>query len=206
MSKNINHINYFILTFALVLLSYSTNAQEVRVIDNKGTIQTVKSNTVTTSNTISTPQAYITANPGYTPVENDTYIYKPTNGEKVYYIFDSTENEWNMIAPTKAARVFYPPSYLIDASVITPGGDPDLTLDLHELYRLQFTTPAVSSTAATGISIPTYAEGELYYYVTDFDNTILQINGISDAGVMSYRILDNPADDNTLINVVFVVK
>ncbi|WP_299008440.1 hypothetical protein [uncultured Tenacibaculum sp.] len=45
MFNKTKHTKLFILTFALVLFTLSTNAQEVRVIDNKGTIQTVSKNT-----------------------------------------------------------------------------------------------------------------------------------------------------------------
>lgn len=45
MLENIKHIKRFILAFALALFSFSANAQEVRVIDNKGTIQKVSKNT-----------------------------------------------------------------------------------------------------------------------------------------------------------------
>lgn len=55
MPKNIKHITLFILTFALVLFTLSTNAQEVRVIDNKGTIATVNNHKVTAS--ISAPSS-----------------------------------------------------------------------------------------------------------------------------------------------------
>lgn len=53
----------FILTLALVLFTTRTNAQEVKVIDNKGTIHSVNNNTVTTSNT--TPIA---------PLEDDLWF------------------------------------------------------------------------------------------------------------------------------------
>nr|WP_299035950.1 hypothetical protein [uncultured Tenacibaculum sp.] len=55
MPKNIKHIKTYILTFALVLFTLSTNAQEVRVIDNKGTIATVNNHKVTAS--ISAPSS-----------------------------------------------------------------------------------------------------------------------------------------------------
>ncbi|MBA6155308.1 hypothetical protein H3Z83_02035 [Tenacibaculum sp. S7007] len=217
MPKNIKHIKLLILTFALVLLNTSTNAQEVRVIDNKGTIQTVKSNTVNTSITESTPADYIAnVDATYSPIENDTYIYTPANGEKVYYVYDGVN--WNMIAPTKAARVFYPPSIAIDASSIS--ADPtipssgDESIDLYNDYYRQFRleanllpTPGKSaqSTGSPNI-VPYYERNELYYYVTYYDPSVIENVSIDADGNMSYDIISTPTDDNTIINVVFVVK
>ncbi|WP_440121198.1 hypothetical protein [Tenacibaculum sp. Ill] len=352
MYKNIKHINLFILTFALVLLSFGANAQEVRVIDNKGTIQTVNNNTVTTSTTaptnpvendvwfdttnsqikiydtvngwklitstlasqniytadgtltgnrtldgdahnlvfgninffqlfsnfdlqiatiggnmqlsaartmqitaheniilqsptefnstlldvnnlagtsgqvltstvtgvqwansqqntvtVSTDTDTIQNEPDGTfpasPIENDTFIYRPTNGEKVYYVFDGTE--WNMIAPTKAARVFYPPSIAIDASTTGTNFTKNLYQEYSDQFSLAVPTTSASSTGAPS-SIPTYASNQLYYYVTYYDPTIFNNVSIDANGNMTYDIINTPTDDNTIINVVFVVK
>ncbi len=210
MYKHNKHIKLLILTSALVLFNIGTNAQEVRIIDNKGTIQTVNSNTVSTStNSSESTPATFTFPVGYTPIENDTFIYKPTTGEKVFYIHDGTE--WNMIAPTKAARVFYPPSIAIDASTAGAG-----SINLYSDYFSQYNGPIVRSDVGGAneapASIPTYAANELYYYVTYADPTVFgdgtNVTGmsISDTGVLNYTVVTPPTDDNTIINVVFVVK
>lgn len=358
MSKNIKHIKTYILTFALVLLTFSANAQEVRVIDNKGTIQTVNNNTVTTSTTaptlpvendvwfdttnnqikiydtvdgwklitstlatqniytadgtltsnrilngntnnlvfnninylqllstlgtqisstggtmqissgtssqisagttmqLSAPNNIMLQSPtefnntlldindsagtsgqiltstgtgvewannqqntvtktsnsststpatfsfpvGYTPIENDFFIYELTSGEhSTIYIYN--DGAWEQIAPTKASRIFYPPSIAIDASTTGSGR----TINLYTQYTAQFNSPAVGSTSAPA-TIPTYNADELYYYVTDYDTSILTINSIDDNGLMTYSVDNIPTNDNTIINVVFVVK
>jgi hypothetical protein len=357
-SKNIKHIKTYILTFALVLLTFSANAQEVRVIDNKGTIQTVNNNTVTTSTTaptlpvendvwfdttnnqikiydtvdgwklitstlatqniytadgtltsnrilngntnnlvfnninylqllstlgtqisstggtmqissgtssqisagttmqLSAPNNIMLQSPtefnntlldindsagtsgqiltstgtgvewannqqntvtktsnsststpatfsfpvGYTPIENDFFIYELTSGEhSTIYIYN--DGAWEQIAPTKASRIFYPPSIAIDASTTGSGR----TINLYTQYTAQFNSPAVGSTSAPA-TIPTYNADELYYYVTDYDTSILTINSIDDNGLMTYSVDNIPTNDNTIINVVFVVK
>lgn len=112
------------------------------------------------------------------------------------------------IAPitSKAARVFYPPSIAIDAS--TNG---TFSVDLYTQYTAQFATPTAASTGAPA-AVPNYAATELYYYVTYadpdvFGNGVSVLNMSIDAnGVLSYEIFDQPADYNSLINVVFVVK
>ncbi|OSY87726.1 hypothetical protein WH52_09865 [Tenacibaculum holothuriorum] len=64
MPKNIKHIKPFILTCALALFLFSkASAQQVRVIDNKGTIQSVNNNNVTSSNTAPT-----------NPIEGDVWF------------------------------------------------------------------------------------------------------------------------------------
>ncbi|MFT7900445.1 hypothetical protein VBY74_10700 [Tenacibaculum ascidiaceicola] len=358
MSKNIKHIKTYILTFALVLLTFSANAQEVRVIDNKGTIQTVNNNTVTTSTTaptlpvendvwfdttnnqikiydtvdgwklitstlatqniytadgtltsnrilngntnnlifnninylqlfstlgtqisstggtmqissgtssqisagttmqLSAPNNIMLQSPtefnntlldindsagtsgqiltstgtgvewannqqntvtktsnsststpatfsfpvGYTPIENDFFIYELTSGEhSTIYIYN--DGAWEQIAPTKASRIFYPPSIAIDASTTGSGR----TINLYTQYTAQFNSPAIGSTSAPA-TIPTYNADELYYYVTDYDTSILTINSIDDNGLMTYSVDNVPTNDNTIINVVFVVK
>mgnify|MGYP000400549784 CR=1 FL=1 len=111
------------------------------------------------------------------------------------------------IAPitSKAARIFYPPSIAIDASST---GD-NRTVDLYQEYLDQFGTPTASSGGAPS-AIPTYGRTELYYYVTYADPTVFDTAPaeftISAGGVLTYDIIATPADYNSLINVVFVVK
>lgn len=128
-------------------------------------------------------------------------IASPTNETNVEEVIQA-------IAPitSKAARVFYPPSIAIDAS--TNG---TFSVNLFTQYTAQFATPTAASTGAPG-AVPSYAATELYYYVTYadpdvFGNGVSVLNMSIDAnGVLSYEIFNQPADYNSLINVVFVVK
>src|SRR5690606_28509712 len=101
---------------------------------------------------------------------------------------------------SKAARIFYPPSIAIDASVL--GVD---SINLYDQYIDQFGTPSVASAGAPA-AIPTYAANELYYYVTYYDPAVFDNVSINASGVMTYEIIATPADYNSLINVVFVVQ
>jgi len=132
---------------------------------------------------------------------NEGGIASPTNETNVEEVIQA-------IAPitSKAARVFYPPSIAIDAS--TNG---TFNVNLYTQYTAQFATPTAVSTGAPA-AVPNYAATELYYYVTYADPDVFG-NGVSvqnmsiDAnGVLSYEIFNQPADYNSLINVVFVVK
>ncbi|WP_232520982.1 hypothetical protein [Flagellimonas nanhaiensis] len=100
-----------------------------------------------------------------------------------------------------AARVFYPPSIAIDASSNGTG----LTVNLYSQYIAQFGTPSVASSGAPA-ALPTYGATDLYYYVTYADPTVFDNLSIDANGLMTYDIIGQPADYNSLINVVFVVK
>lgn len=133
-----------------------------------------------------------------TPIDVDNISTDPgaTNETTVQDVIQA-------IAPitSKASRIFYPPSVAIDASTTGTGR----TLNLYNEYIAQFGTPAVSSTGAPTV-IPTYAASELYFYVTAYDTSILTITSIDANGLMTYNVDNVPSDDNTIINVVFVVK
>lgn len=66
-----------VLTSVLALFSIRANAQEVNVVDNKGTIQTVNNNNVTRNATAPT-----------NPVENDIWFDSTTNQIKIYVTDD----------------------------------------------------------------------------------------------------------------------
>ena len=133
-----------------------------------------------------------------TPIDmNEGGTASPTNETTVEEVIQA-------IAPitSKGGRVFYPPSIAIDAS--TNG---NFNVDLYAQYTAQFATPTAASTGAPA-TVPTYAANELYYYVTYADPAVFNTATMSiDAnGVMSYEIIGQPADYNSLINVVFVLK
>ncbi|MDT7827810.1 hypothetical protein RQM65_03910 [Pricia sp. S334] len=115
----------------------------------------------------------------------------------------TVEDVIQAIAPitSKAARIFYPPSIAVDASSSGTGR----TLNLYTEYTNQYATPAVASTGAPA-AIPTYAAGDLYYYVTYYDTGVFANISVDANGVMTYDVTNPPADYNSLINVVFVVK
>jgi hypothetical protein len=110
------------------------------------------------------------------------------------------------IAPitSKSARIFYPPSIAVDASTNGVG----FTINLYQQYLDQYGMSLPSSVASTGApaAIPTYTAAELYYYITYYDPTVFANVTIDASGVMTYDLIGQPADYNSLINVVFVVK
>jgi len=143
------------------------------------------------------------------------------NGTETTNLETNVEEVIQAIAPitSKAGRVFYPPSIEIDVTSITQPGDPDETIDLYQQYANQYDLSLNSTTINGNVinyqtarstsapaNIPLYAANELFYYVTFADESVFNITGLSDTGILSYRVVGQPTDFNTLINVVFVVR
>ncbi|MEP2059431.1 MAG: collagen-like protein, partial [Maribacter litoralis] len=105
-----------------------------------------------------------------------------------------------LIANTRP-DIFYPPSIEVDVATTGTGR----TIDLHAEYLAQYGTPAVVSAGAP-TAIPTYANNELYYYVTYYDTTVFANVSVNATGIMTYDVIAAPTDYNTLINVVFVAQ
>lgn len=95
MFKNIKHIKAFILTCALVFTFIKTNAQQVRVIDNKGTKQTVNNNSVTTSTTAP-----------INPVENDIWFDNSNPTNILTKIYDADTTTWIEVPTTNTQTVY----------------------------------------------------------------------------------------------------
>ena len=131
-----------------------------------------------------------------TPVDVNNISGEPGAGNET-----TVEEVVQAIAPitSKAARVFYPPSIAISTA------NPTFSVNLYSQYTLQFATPTAKSTSAPA-AIPTYAAGDLYYYVTYADPAVFSGLAITDAGMLTGNIIGQPTDLNSLINVVFVVK
>ncbi|MDP2541432.1 hypothetical protein [Tenacibaculum discolor] len=206
MSKNIKHIKTFILTYALVLFTFSINAQEVRVVNNKGTIQTVNNNTVTTSTTTPT-----------NPVENDVWFDTTNNQIKIY----DTVDGWKLITSTLASQNIYTANGNLTANR-TLSGVNNFGLTLENLNYLQLfsnNSIQINGTNSTQISSGdtmqvsagtsmqlTAPNNIILQSPTEFNSTLLDVN---DSAGTSGQILsstgtgvnwiNNPALDNWLI-------
>lgn len=138
-----------------------------------------------------------------------TLIANPAAGLMVYdtskkclsqNVGTSASPIWICLAQNET-RFFYMPSVAIDASTVVAGK----TLDLYTEYKTQFGTPDAKSTSAPA-GIPYFpVAGDLYYYITYFDPSIIKINSVTDSGVVNYDIL-RQADYQSFMNIVFVVK
>lgn len=98
-------------------------------------------------------------------------------------------------------RFFYMPSVAIDTRTLATGK----TLNLYNEYKAQFGTPAAVSTGSPS-NIPYFPNtGDLDYYITYYDPTIIKITNFTNAGLVTYNVIKT-THYHSFINVVFVVK
>lgn len=146
--------------------------------------------------------------PRMTSTQKDA-IVNPAHGLLVYdtnkrcicqNIGTPTAPDWDCLTLFNK-QFFYMPSINIDTNLLNI----NLTKDLYAQYQTEFGTPIINNPGAVSTSIPHYSANELNYYVTYYDPTVIQINSISNTGVMSYKILKE-ANFDTYMNIVFVIK
>lgn len=100
------------------------------------------------------------------------------------------------------ANWFFMPSITIDTNV----GGVAKTIDLYEEFRKQFQQPKIVSAGAPAAIIQTLpARTALYYYVTDYDASVLTGVSIDAQGIMTYNVSGQPTE-NSYVNIVFVLK
>lgn len=139
-------------------------------------------------------------------VENGTVRFSDygsgtITGTGTYVLGVDTDGDIVEMNTAKSSKIFYPPAMTIDASATVTSQ----TIDLHQQYMTLYGSPAISSATAPTF-IPTYLEGELYYYLVDFDTAVLDNVSIDANGVMTYDIITVPSDKCAIITMVFVVK
>lgn len=139
-------------------------------------------------------------------------------------------NETTYTVTVKAApRFFYMPAVMFNTDNQTTGTT-TLTRDLYQLYANQFNGTAhhivqgantagtaavetvnytggvVSSANATNpLSSYLFTRGELEYHITYYDQTVFEIVGITEGGVLEYKIIGE-ATPMSYMNIVFVIK
>lgn len=92
----INYKNYlFTLIITFILTSLNINAQEFKVIDNKGTINTVFKNHVTTTTTLTAPSNPIVGDVWFNNVDSKIKVWDGTNWKKISDTNNLTTNFYN---------------------------------------------------------------------------------------------------------------
>lgn len=176
------------------------------------------------------PKGDIYANVNY---DGDNFYYTDTNGDEVLieinqwiqdsqliyevvgaddYIIvtnevDATNSNLTIFkVDIKAAmpKFFYMPTILFDTS-----NQGVHTKDLHTEYLNQFTGQNASTFIKNNDApaeiphIPT--ADKLHYYITSFDENVIENVSITDLGIMEYNVINN-AGPYSYITVIFVVK
>lgn len=117
-------------------------------------------------------------------------------------------------------KFFYMPSIMINTSSNGTG----LKRNLHAEYISQFTNKEFIPDTVTGGSVgtdarPTFVKStnapdevpntpaptDLWYYVTDYDDTALENLSIDENGILTYDVIGT-GTDYSFVNIVFVVK
>ncbi|AWW29967.1 hypothetical protein DN752_07425 [Echinicola strongylocentroti] len=104
-------------------------------------------------------------------------------------------------------KFFFMPSVLIPVNEDqVESGDTFGTIDLYSKYLVQFGTPMVSSANAVE-GIPILPADELEYHITWFDEGLFENVQVSEAGVLTYDVIDGAeVNEGSFMNIVFVVK
>lgn len=100
------------------------------------------------------------------------------------------------------ANWFYMPSINIPTEPIGTGKE----INLYQEFVKQFQTPKVKSEATAPAIIPNLpAATDLYYYITDYDEAVLENVSVDANGKMKYDVKAAPTE-TSYINIVFLLK
>ena len=117
------------------------------------------------------------------------------------YVWDG--DKWNKGAGKSGRRdFFYMPSIPIQTS---QNVTIDAPIDLYGLYKEQFSNPKVKSTNAPNSILYYTQPTDLYYYVTDYDESVFENVLITVDGKLTYDVI-SPSTSCSYMNIVFVTK
>lgn len=137
-------------------------------------------------------------------VRNNQLTYEVLGGDDVSVTDGVVGNHTTYTVEVKAAmpKFFYMPTILFDTSTIQNG----LTVKLHQEYIDQFTAANIKKNPNAPATIPHLpSANDLHYYVTDFDDNVIDIVEITDTGMLTYNVINN-SGPYSYVTVVFVVK
>ena len=99
---------------------------------------------------------------------------------------------------------FYMPSCIMptDQTAAEYNGT-EFSVDLYELYKNQFSIPATP--AAGAVTLVSSPSADLGYFVTYYDSKVCKDVKVDDNGVLTYKLVSNPAPvtEYTYMNIVF---
>lgn len=127
-----------------------------------------------------------------------------------YYYFDGTL--WQTTAPDAATRFFYMPSVVLTTNITDPSynaGTQTFTFDLYTAYANQFgmVSPVTTVKNPSATSLAVSSSASLEYFVTYYDNSVYQNVAITNAGVLTYKLVPGfTFTGKTFMNIVFKVK
>lgn len=168
----------------------------------------------------------------YTGAQDGTLVFitsgignngKTSNiSSKGFYYYDHLAGKWMSISDSKLpiSKVFYMPSISFDTSVTATALKRNLYLEyISQFANKEFIPNSASggtlglnakSTFVKSIGAPAeiphfYNASDLYYYITDYDNTAIEVLNIDGNGILTYNIIGS-GTGYSFMNIVFVVK
>lgn len=112
-----------------------------------------------------------------------------------------TDGDIVVLNTAKSTQVLHPLVLEIDLRSIGR----EFHIDLHTHYKKLFFSPAVVSYGAPK-SIPHYKEDELFYYITQFNPSLVKNLSIDQSGLLTYDVIAIPPNQQAVFEVVMVVK
>lgn len=207
---------------------FGTNAPDPQaVIDandpNKGILvprlALVATNNISpfTSTPTTSMLVYNTATAGVAP-NNVIPGFYYWNGTAWAKLIADTQTDALSVAKSAKVNWFHMPAVSFNTSANGTG----FTRDLYELYYEQFTGtdlidipdvppseprgPNIVASAGAPSAVPTIpARTDLYYYITNYDSSVLSNISIDANGIMTYDVIST-ATECSIVNIVFVLK
>lgn len=125
-----------------------------------------------------------------------------------YYYFDGAL--WQTMGPDPAVRFFYMPSVVLTTNTADPSynaGTQTFTFNLYTAYTNQFGLIGPVTKSPTATTLPVSAANSLEYFITYYDNAVYQNVAVSDAGVLTYKLVPSFVfSGKTFMNIVFKIK
>jgi hypothetical protein len=122
------------------------------------------------------------------------------------YVWDGLQ--WKETGNPKNEKIFRMPIFKLPLHA-----GQTLTFNLYEEYKRQFTQPVFFSENALASVVPSpdanhvYAETDLDYVVTYYDDTLIKVIDIDQNGIMTYEVLPTAdLSNDLLLNIVLIVN
>lgn len=134
---------------------------------------------------------------------------KTINIDKIgYYYYDGTL--WKkFIEPQK---YFYLPAFIENIQQIGNNFELDI---YNAIYKRQLTKQSSNQFLSNNpnlnniqlkANLTEYSNTDFDYVITHFDDTLIEINGISSEGILSYNVISTEISLSSFINIILVVK
>lgn len=143
---------------------------------------------------------------------NETYLTASdpmTVFKQGVYVWDG--DRWSKMT-REEHKFFHMPSFNLDTSAAGT-----FSVDLYALYTAhfaregvlasQYANPIVTNPTAKTPTVPIFKQNELDYYITTYDDSIIEVVGVDNNGKMTYKVDPKPPfNPFSFINIVLVVK